>query len=47
MAREEGVEFEEAVYHVLDCGDRCKAIFGNEAEPEAVPKRSKRAAIVS
>ncbi len=32
MARKARVEFEGAVYHVVDRGDRRKAIFGDDAD---------------
>ena len=34
MARKARVEFEGAVYHILDRGDRREAIFGDDADRE-------------
>ena len=34
MARKARVEFDGAIYHVLDCGDRREAIFRDDADRE-------------
>src|SRR3989442_15593203 len=42
MARKARVEFERAVYHVLDRGDRREAIFGDDAEAGQIRAQRRR-----